>query len=61
MLDLIKSKKFIVALVGVIVTVLMHVIPELPQEATTEVITIIVAYVLGQGLADIGKEAKKVK
>jgi hypothetical protein len=61
MFDLFKSKKFQAALVGVFVTVLVFVVPGIPEEALTAVLTPIIAYILGQGLADLGKEAAKIK
>ena len=57
--DLLKSKKFIAAVTGVIVTVILHVIPEMPEEAANTVVSLFIAYIIGQGGADWGKEAKK--
>lgn len=54
------SKKFWAMAIGLIVTVLISVIPALEpmQDNLAEIIGVIVAYILGQGLADFGKEAK---
>jgi len=58
-MTLLKSKKFQVALVGIVVLVVGHFVPDIDETALTEVTAVIVAYLLGQGLADFGKEAKK--
>lgn len=58
-MDLFKSKKFQMAIVGVLVAIVGHMIPEIDQAALTEVAAVIVAYLIGQGLADFGKEGKK--
>ena len=58
-MDLFKSKKFQMALVGIIVAVVGHMIPEIDQAALTEVAAVIVAYLISQGLADFGKEGKE--
>lgn len=55
-MGLLTSKKFQMAIVGVIVVIAKHFIPELSEVSTTEVLLPIVAYILGQGLADLGKE-----
>lgn len=60
-MDLLKSKKFQAALVGLIVVILLHTFPQLPEEAISEVVALIVAYIFGQGVADFGKEAAKIK
>ena len=54
---ILSSKKFQALIVGFIVLALVSLVPTLqPLEAhLTEIVTIIVAYILGQGLADIGK------
>ena len=58
-MDLLKSKKFQAAVAGVIVVVVTGFIPEIDESALTEIIALIIAYIVGQGLADFGKEAKK--
>jgi hypothetical protein len=55
MLDLVQSKKFQAAVVGIIVTALLNFVPGLPEEATVQVIGIILAFIVAQGLADFGK------
>jgi hypothetical protein len=57
-MDLIKSKKFQAALGGVIVVIVTSFIPEIDEAELTKIVALIIAYVVGQGLADFGKEAK---
>lgn len=54
--DLLKSKKFQALLVGLIVLLLQQWIPGINETQATEVVALIVAYIIGQGLADLGKE-----
>jgi len=54
--DLLKSKKFQALLVGLIVLLLQQWIPGVNETQATEVVALIVAYIIGQGLADLGKE-----
>lgn len=55
---LLTSKKAIAAVVGVILVLTNRIGLQLPEEQLTAVITPIVAYIVGQGLADFGKYAK---
>ena len=50
------SKKFLTALTGVLVVVLENFGVPIPEEALVP----LVAYILGQGIADHGKERAKV-
>lgn len=58
--QLFTSKKFWMTIIGVLITILVTAVPELEQyqEQLSEMIWLFVAYVIGQGLADFGKEAK---
>lgn len=58
---LLGSKKFIAAMIGVVVSIALHFFPELPEDAITDVVTVIIGYIVAQGLADFGKEAQFVK
>jgi len=49
-----KSKKFWMAVAGVVAVMLSH-LAGVPEETTLKVAGLIVAYILGQGLADLGK------
>ncbi len=64
MKDLLKSKKFIAACVGVVGVVLSILLGKLGLAITdTQVIEFlapIIGYVIGQGIADHGKEAAKI-
>ncbi len=53
-----KSKKFWMAMAGVL-AVLLHETMKIPEETTLQVTGIIIAYLLGQGLADVGKAKAK--
>ena len=58
--QLFTSKKFWMAVIGILVTILVTAVPALEQyqDKLPEMIYLLVAYILGQGLADFGKEAK---
>lgn len=56
-MDLIKSKKFQAAIIGVVVVILQHYIPGLQEIDIAAVLAPILAYIIGQGLADFGKVA----
>jgi divalent metal cation (Fe/Co/Zn/Cd) transporter len=59
-MGLFKSKKFLVALGGVIAVVLSHFFG-IAQETVMEIVALLVAFIIGQGAADVGKEAAKIK
>lgn len=47
------------AIVGIIVVIVTNYIPEINEADLTKIIGLIIAYILGQGMADLGKESKK--
>ena len=53
-----RSKKFQMAVAGIAVVIITNFIPEIDETALTEIVALIIAYILGQGLADFGKENK---
>ena len=55
------SKKFVAAIAGAIVALVAKLGVEMETESVMAVITPILAFVVGQGIADAGKEAKKVE
>lgn len=55
------SKKFIVTVAGVIAAAAMKINLELSTEAVATIIAPVIAYIIGQGWADSGKEAAKVE
>lgn len=57
-MDLIKSKKFQMAVAGIIVVIIANYIPEIDEAEVRNVVGLVIAYIVGQGLADFGKEAK---
>lgn len=60
-MDLFKSKKFQALLVGLIVLLLQQYIPGVDEAKATEIVALVVAYIIGQGLADFGKEKAKLE
>ena len=60
-MDLLKSKKFQVAVAGVIVAALGKLGLDMDEETILLVLSPIIAYILGKGVADIGKEQAKIE
>jgi hypothetical protein len=60
-LDPLKSKKLIAMIVGLILLIVRSVWPELAEMETTEIVQLIGAYIIGQGVADHGKEKAKIE
>src|SRR5204862_5651738 len=58
--EFLTSKKFIVAVAGLIVTALAKLHFDVPESLVQEFVGIVVAYLLAQGWADRGKEAAKI-
>ena len=58
--DLLTSKKFIASLAGTIVAFAGKYGIELDNESVALILSPLVAYILGQGIADTGKEAAKL-
>lgn len=56
-----ESKKVATALVAMIVAVILHFFPTVPEEAISAVVLAFVAIIGSQGLIDTGKEAAKIK
>jgi hypothetical protein len=59
--ELVTSKKLIAALIGVVVALAARLGLDLSTEDVALVVAPIVAFVLGQGLADLGKSAALAK
>ena len=57
--QMLASKKAIAAIAGVIVATAGRYGLGLDPEAVTQVLTPIVAYILGQGIADFGKHSNE--
>lgn len=53
--DLFASKKFLVTLAGAVVAALGKLGLAVPPELVADVVALVAAYVVGQGLADWGK------
>lgn len=60
-LDPLKSKKLIAMIVGLILLVVRSVWPEMADMETAQIVQLIGAYIIGQGVADHGKEKAKVE
>lgn len=58
--DLLNSKKFQAALIGLAVTIAEAFIPALENVDLTSVLAVLIAYIIGQGIADFGKERAKI-
>jgi hypothetical protein len=56
--DVLTSKKAIATFAGVLVVATNRIGLQLPEEAVTQIVAAIAAYVVSQGLADFGKAAK---
>ncbi len=59
--DMLGSKKAIAMIVGLVVSVAGKVGLDLPTEDLTAVLSPVLAYILGQGVADVGKEKAQVE
>jgi uncharacterized protein involved in cysteine biosynthesis len=58
-MEILKSRKFQASVTGIIVVIVSGFIPEIDEAELSKVVILIVSYVIGQGLADFGKERKK--
>ena len=56
---LLSSKKFIAMLAGLVATLVAKIGWNVDTETVNQVIALVVSYVVGQGLADAGKEKAK--
>ena len=56
-----KSKKFIAAIAGVIVAIFGNFGIDIPPDELIAIMSPIIAYIVGQGVADQGKEKAKVE
>jgi hypothetical protein len=63
--ELFKSKKFVVAMIGVATVVVVALLAKLgvpiPEDDVNKALMLLGTYVLGQGVADIGKERAKTE
>ena len=57
-MSIFKSKKFWVAVGGVVAVVVSQFVG-IAEDKVNEIVAIVVAFILGQGLADFGKASKK--
>ena len=59
--DMLGSKKAIAMIVGLVVSCVGKYGLDLPTEELTAVLSPILAYILGQGVADVGKEKARLE
>ena len=55
---LFSSKKFTAMIIGIIATFLSTRF-NLPEEQVREIVALVIAYIIGQGVADMGKQTPK--
>ncbi len=60
-MEILKSKKFQAALVGLALVLLEQVVPGSSALPVSEAVGLLAAYIIGQGLADFGKERAKIE
>lgn len=60
-MELLKSKKFQSAVIAVLVMIAGDLGLDLDPAALMAIVSPLIAYILGQGVADIGKERAKVE
>ena len=58
--EILTSKKAIATMAGVLIVATNKIGLQLPEEAVTQIIGAIAAYVVSQGMADWGKSAKQL-
>jgi uncharacterized membrane protein (DUF441 family) len=58
---LLSSKKFIAMLAGLVATLVAKIGWNVDTETVNQVIALVVSYVVGQGIADAGKEKAKAE
>ena len=56
-----KSKKVVVLTVGISLLIAKAIFPDLAEMNTAELVALISAYLIGQGVADAGKEKAKIE
>lgn len=59
-MDILKSKKFQAAVVGIVVAIVAHFFPGFADTAE-KIVMLLMTFIGGQGLADLGKERAKVE
>ena len=57
---LLSSKKFTAMIIGIVATFLSTRFG-LPEEQVREIVALVIAYIIGQGVADMGKQTAKIQ
>lgn len=60
LIQFLTSKKAIALIVGLLIMLADSAGLSLPEEDLTNIVQMIMAYIVGQGIADAGKEAAKI-
>ena len=58
---MLRSKKFIAAVLATILGMTAHVVFKVPTGDIAPLILPLLTFVLGQGIADVGKEAERIR
>jgi hypothetical protein len=59
--DLLASKKAIAGIAGAVMILVGRLGLDIDSELVTQFVSIVVAYIVGQGIADYGKEGAKIE
>ena len=59
--DLLASKKFLATLVGILSILIGKIGWNVPDETLTQLVALVASFVVGQGIADFGKEKAKIE
>jgi hypothetical protein len=59
--ELLKSKKFLVALAGMIAAALARAGWDISNETILAILTPLISFVIGQGISDFGKSAASIR
>ena len=59
--DLLKSKKAIAGIAGALMILVGRLGLDIDSELVTQFVSLVIAYIVGQGIADHGKEGAKIE
>lgn len=59
--ELLGSKKALTAIAGIILAIASRYGLNVPEELVQDIVQLLSVYIVGQGIADHGKEAEKIK
>lgn len=61
MAELVKSKRFWAAVAGLAVVVVKQFVPAIPEEAVTNVVMVLAAWIVGETLRPVGTKPEQTK